>query len=152
MRQILLLFVLICTLILQVGCASTTLSRAAVDGDLPKVQQFIKEGRDVNEFDGWGWTPLHWAVYYGNTSVTKWLLDNGSDPNIKTTGHYGRYSPGTTALILAAYYGHHEAVDALLKHKADPNVIDNVGKKALDYAQEFNFNESIKLLKPVTTR
>lgn len=132
---------------LQAGCAGNGLSRAAVDGDLPKVKERVAQGEKINSLDKWGWTPLLWAVYYGNFPVTKWLLDNGADPNIKTELSYGNYPPGTSALILAAAYGHADAVAALLEKNADPTVVDGKGKKAIDYAEEYGFDKCVALLK-----
>ncbi|UPU38338.1 ankyrin repeat domain-containing protein [Geomonas paludis] len=97
--------------------------------------------------DKWGWTPLLWAVYYGNFPVTEWLLANGADPNVKTTETYGNYLPGTTPLILAASYGRYDAVKALLAKKADSSVVDRRGKRALDYAEEYQFDKVAELLK-----
>ncbi|UFS69352.1 ankyrin repeat domain-containing protein [Geomonas sp. RF6] len=132
----------------QVACAGTKLSRAAVDGDLDLVKERVeKKGENVNEIDKWGWTALMWAVYYGNYPVTQYLLEHGADPNIKTEAEYGRYLPGTTALILAAAYGHDDAVAALLKKKADSSVTDRNGKRAIDYAKEYQFDKCVALLK-----
>lgn len=134
----------------QVACAGNGLSRAAVDGDLQKAKALVSEGEKVNDIDKWGWTALLWAVYYGNFPVTKWLLDNGADPNIKTQEAYGNYLPGTSALILAAAYDHPDAIAALLEKKADPTVVDRKGKTALDYAQDYNFERCTALLKKVS--
>jgi len=150
MKRILVAALLIVVAALQFGCARSTLSRAAVDGDLALVKERVQSGDPVNGIDKWGWTPLMWAVYYGNFPVTKYLLDHGADPNIKTQSEYGNYLPGTTALILAAAYGHDDAVAALLKKKANPNVVDRRGKTALAYASEYQFDKCVKLLKPVT--
>lgn len=139
--------VLLMVLISQFGCASGGMSRAAVDGDLNAVKEYARQGQSVNSIDRWGWTPLMWAVYYGNFPVAKWLLDNGADPNIKTQETYGNYLPGTTALILAAAYDREDAVKALLAKKADKSVVDRRGKTALDYAQEYHFDRIVTLLK-----
>jgi uncharacterized protein len=130
----------------QFAYAGNGLSRAAVNGDLQEVQERVQGGEKVNEIDKWGWTALMWAVYYGNFPVTKYLLDNGADPNIKTQESYGNYLPGTTALILAASYGHADAIAALLAKKADASVRDRKGKRALDYAKEYEFDKCAALL------
>jgi ankyrin repeat protein len=147
MKRALVAILLFLSLASVVGCASNGLSKAAVNGDLDDVKARVSHGEQVNRIDGWGWTPLHWSVYYGNFPVTQYLLDHGADPNIKTTREYGRYQPGTTPLILAAAYGHDDAVAALLKKKADPSVVDAEGKKALDYAEMYDFQKCVALLK-----
>lgn len=32
-----------------------------------------------------GYTPLHYAIYFGNMKLANFLLENGADPNIQTT-------------------------------------------------------------------
>lgn len=147
MKRVLIASVLLMVVVSQLGCARGGMSRAAVDGDLNAVKEYASQGQSVNAIDRWGWTPLMWAVYYGNFPVTKWLLDNGADPNIKTRETYGNYLPGTTALILAAAYGRDDAVKALLAKKADTTVVDRRGKRAIDYAEEYQFEKVVALLK-----
>lgn len=147
MKRVLIAAILVMVAVSQFGCASSGMSRAAIDGDLLAVKEFASKGEKVDDIDKWGWTPLMWSVYYGNFSVTKWLLDNGADPNIKTQTEYGNYLPGTTALMLAAAYGRDDAVEALLAKKADTSVMDRKGKKAIDYAEEYQFDKVVALLK-----
>jgi len=128
--------------------AANTLSRAAVDGDLAKVQDLVKKGVDVNSVDKWGWTPLLWAAYYGQPKVVDFLLAQGADPNRLTKLEYGYFKPGTSALILAAYYDHAGIVKSLLEAKADPAIKDYKGMTALEYAQEFQFAGCVQVLKP----
>lgn len=130
----------------QMVYAGEKLSRAAVAGDLAGVKDCVKNGERVNEVDKWGWTALHWAVYYGNIPVAKWLLESGANPNITTVEDYGNYMKGTTPLILAAAYGHDELVAALLDKDADAGVIDRTGKKAIDYARSYEFHKCVALL------
>lgn len=147
MKRVLIAAILVMVAVTQFGCASSGMSRAAIDGDLHAVKEFAGKGEKVNDIDKWGWTPLMWSVYYGNFPITKWLLDNGADPNIKTQREYGNYLPGTTALILAAAYGRDDAVKALLAKKADPGVKDRKGKRAIDYAEQYQFDKVVALLK-----
>jgi len=127
--------------------AGTRLSRAAVDGDLNKVQSILKSGKEkVNDLDKWGWSALTWSVYYGHGHVAKYLLEEGADANFKTTMSYGRYSPGVTPCILAAYYGHSGILKDLIDHKANIKVKDANGKTARDYAKEFDFDKCLALL------
>ncbi len=137
--------------ILLVGltaCASsaTKLSRDAINGNLTAVKKRVKEGGDVNEFDKWGWTPLHWAVYYRSLPVTKFLLENGADPNIQTTGAYGSMHAGSTPLMITAYYGLPDFAELLLKHGARANIADDNGITALDYAKRYRYTEVIELI------
>eukprot|EP00029_Vermamoeba_vermiformis_P003816 TRINITY_DN1434_c0_g2_i2.p1 TRINITY_DN1434_c0_g2~~TRINITY_DN1434_c0_g2_i2.p1 ORF type:complete len:1287 (+),score=109.12 TRINITY_DN1434_c0_g2_i2:289-3861(+) len=40
---------------------------------------------DVNARDVAGYTPLHYAIYFGNLNLVKYLLENGADANAQTT-------------------------------------------------------------------
>lgn len=142
---------LLCAAIISLAAGSLAhagndLSRAAIAGDLVAAKERVKAGEKVTDIDKWGWTALHWAIYYGNMPTAKWLLDQGADPNAKTEKEYGVFLPGTTPLIMAAYYGHDEAIAALLKKKADTGVEDRKGRKAIDYAREYNFDKCVALL------
>lgn len=130
------------------ACASsaTKLSRDAIDGNLAGVKKRVKAGNDVNEFDKWGWTPLHWAVYYRSLPVTKFLLENGADPNIQTTEAYGSMKAGSTPLMITAYYGLPDFAELLLKHGARTNVADDNGITAIDYAKRYQYTKVIELL------
>lgn len=146
MSRIWLVMVLVFITICQSVEANENLSRAAISGEIQAVKELVKAGEGVNDIDKWGWTALMWSVYYGNIPVTKWLLAQGAEPNIKSEKDYGSYMQGTTALILAAAYGHHEAVAALLQKNADKDYVDKKGKMAIDYAREYEFDKSVALL------
>lgn len=130
------------------ACASsaTKLSRDAIDGNLTSVQKRVKGGSDVNEFDKWGWTPLHWAVYYRSLPVTKFLLENGANPNAQTTRSYGSMKSGTTPLMITAYYGLPDFAELLLNRGAKTNVADDNGITASDYAKRYRYEEVIQLI------
>lgn len=147
MKKMALVALFLILLASQFGCASSGLSSAAIGGNLQEVQSLVSRGEKINEIDKWGWSPLMWSVYYDNYPITKWLLDNGADPNMKSTQAYGSYQPGSTALILAAAYGREDAVKALLAKKADRSVVDQSGKTALDYAEQYQFDKVVALLK-----
>jgi uncharacterized protein len=48
-------------------------------GDIEKVQMLVKGGRDVNEQDDQGWTPLNFAAGKGDISMVRCLVENGAD-------------------------------------------------------------------------
>ncbi len=39
--------------------------------------------QNVNKTDASGWTPLHWAAYYGDQNMVDLMLDKGADTTIK---------------------------------------------------------------------
>ena len=48
-------------------------------GDVEAVQDFLAIGKDVNEQDGEGRSPLHYAVAYSHADILEELLDAGAD-------------------------------------------------------------------------
>jgi len=42
-------------------------------------QHLIKIASDINEVDGDGWTPLHWAVHTNNLELAKLLVERGAN-------------------------------------------------------------------------
>jgi ankyrin repeat protein len=94
---------------------------AAQKGDLNKVQMHVKANPAlVNAKDGSGYTPLHWAAYYGHMDVADFLLTNSADVNAKS-------NVGWTPLHDAAAYGHMDVVELLLAKGADINAKDKNG-------------------------
>lgn len=148
MKRRILLSLLCLALAAPVLRATDALSRASADGDLTRVQALLDAGQDVNGSDKWGWTPLLWASYYGQTRMVQVLLDKGANPNAVTQKKWGKFVPGYTSLLLASYYGNEDIVKLLLAHKADPSVKDPKGYTSLDYAQQFHFDKVATLLKP----
>jgi len=130
------------------ACSSsaTKLSSDAINGDLARVKERVSAGINVNEYDKWGWTPLHWAVYYRSLAVTEFLLENGADPNLKTTAAWGSMKAGCTPLIISAYYGLPNFAEPLLKHGAKVGLADNTGLTAMHYAKQYQYRNFIELL------
>lgn len=49
------------------------------DGNTKMAQHLIKIASDINEVDGDGWTPLHWAVHTNNLELAKLLVERGAN-------------------------------------------------------------------------
>ena len=134
-----------CTALCFCGCRSS-LTSAAVSGDLDQAEKLLAKGQDVNEKDLYGWTPLMWAVYYGQDPVAEFLLKKGANPNICSSKWCGKIPPGSTALMIAAYYGRLSDVTLLLDHGASRDTKNSHGHTALTYAQDFEFEDVAKRL------
>lgn len=98
----------------------------------------------IKEKDDMGSTALHEAAYRGYADIAQFLLDKGSDVNVKNT-------PGLTPLHYAAmsYFSRHsnlDIVEMLIENGADVNAKDNSGNTPIHIpALNCNF-EMVRLL------
>ncbi len=134
-----------CSTLMFAGCGNS-FSKAAINGDIGTANKLIEKGKDLNERDGYGWTPLLWAAYFQHPDMVKFLLENGADPEIATTKKYVSVPPGSTPLIVASYYGREDMVEILLQHGARKDAKNTAGYTALMYAQEYRYRDCINLL------
>jgi hypothetical protein len=74
---------------------------AARNGDTARVRELLRKGANANAKDRGGWTPLHWAAFWGHVDVARLLLEHGADPSI-------RDKHGRTPLDLARATRHKE--------------------------------------------
>jgi ankyrin repeat protein len=119
------------------GCASTTPVR--VWQDLATVKMSVEQGRDVNNSDINGDTPLFWASIHGSQELVELLLKKGASINV-------RNKEGNTPLIAAAYMGHLNVLNALAKNGADINGTNLNGTTALMAAAEMGNFDIVKSL------
>ncbi|MCK5451562.1 MAG: ankyrin repeat domain-containing protein [Candidatus Omnitrophica bacterium] len=128
------LFLVLTLLILDFASGESSLLIGAVSvGDMNRVQLFLKDGVDVNDFNDDGMTALMVAAKEGHTKIVELLLEVNADVSIKRRSpltkpiHYNymeRLEPqpdGVTALWIAACNGHIEIVKMLMDAKADIN-------------------------------
>ena len=66
-----------------VGCGPSGIHKAAANGNIEAVKQYLDGGADVNAKDGGGWTPLHHAAEAGHKEIAELLIANGADVNAK---------------------------------------------------------------------
>lgn len=79
----------------------TPLHHAVIRADMNEIKGLVTGGATVNARDGYGWTPLHWAVFKKNAAICRFLLENGSNPTIKTQKKWFKYPAGLTAIEMA---------------------------------------------------
>lgn len=66
------------------SCAHTSpLHKAATDGDVTRIDEYIAKGAPVNAKDAAGNTPLHYAYYHGHRSAVDRLIAYGADVMIR---------------------------------------------------------------------
>ena len=118
----------ICIVILLVayGCASTSpaIFKATSSGDIHTIKTLRGEGRNINEADSNGATPLMYAIWSKKPDVVKYLIESGADIKAKD-------SNGFDALIYAVDYKQLEIIDILIDKGADINIKDNYGMTVL---------------------
>lgn len=118
---------------------STELHRAAAQGDVRKLQQFLNEGADVDSQTIQGSTPLKIAVSYNHIDIIKLLIDynahvNGIDPH------------GSTALHTAAEGGSIETAILLMQAGANINQQNKIGETPLDIALHNGHEQLVEIL------
>ncbi len=112
------------------GIECANLHYAAIIGDVARVEQFIREGADVNERDWRGVTPLHAAAEFGNLDVVNSLIQSGSDVEALAPG-------GRSALFAAIAKGHLDVADALIRAGANVGAHDANGQTLMHCAMEW---------------
>lgn len=105
---------------------------------IPDMQKIMKKslinnsdyiyGEGINSTDENGWTPLHTSVFIGEFEITKKLLENGADTEIKNNN-------GETPLILSSSSNfciiNFECIKLLLDNNAYINSTNRLGETPL---------------------
>lgn len=99
------------------GVEGNMLHLAAEAEDLEMVKLLVKYGADVNDNECYGKSPVFVSTDNNNIPMTKFLLENGANPNIPCC-RFNRQYPVSNCL-----YGDDEMLDILLKHGIDINVV-----------------------------
>ncbi len=100
----------------------------------------IENGANVNNPDGYGDTPLIYAVRKGLVNSVKLLLENGAEQGIIDRKYY------RTLLHYAAINGYSDVAKVLTEYGIDKDWKDIYGKTALDYAGKHGNNEVVQVL------
>ena len=97
--------------------------------------------KSILEADNDGWTPLHYAAYFGNTEVVEMFLEN----NISLP--YKMDKEGMSALHISAMRGHGGVMRAIItKCPNTCELLDNKGRTALHLAVEHGKKNAVKVL------
>ncbi len=117
-------------------------SRNSLDG----VQLLLERGANPSLGDKAGWTPLHFATYFGvSTEIVTALLAKGADIN-------ARNDRGITALYFASATGHELQVKVLLEHGADRELASQSGYTPLKIARVRGLEAVVALLDPAAAK
>jgi hypothetical protein len=87
------------------------LYQAVRDHDAAKITALLNAGADVDEKDWLGYTPLHWACYFGYADVAQVLLVCKADPNLKS-------DTGRTPIAIATAMNYDNIADLLRQRGA----------------------------------
>ena len=109
-----------------VSAPDTSLTDAAVAGNVEAVRQHIAAGTELNERNPEGGsTALIAAAAFGKNETASLLIEAGADLEVKN-------NEGSTALHTAAFLCREKIVKALLAKGPDRNARNNAGSTALD--------------------
>ena len=93
------------------------LSDAAQTGDLNRLRELLENNRAfASQPDQQGYTPLHYAAYFGHVEAAKFLIGIGAEVRAVSLDPLRNHP-----LHAAASAGHAAVVDLLLAAGADPN-------------------------------
>lgn len=127
-------------------------------GDQKKIEQYLKNGININTVTENNLTALHLAIGHGNTEMMQFLLDKGADVDFSyANGFYPleyavicrqkkalmylleqTCSLETSALHYAAALGEIDLLELLLKAGVEVNRRDQIGRTALHEAANRN--------------
>jgi len=125
--------------LMAINDTSVSLHDAAKRGDLQRVQEFLKDGKDVNSKDFKGVTPLGYAVGHDQLSVVKVLID--AKASLEDVD-----SAGNSAVHFAAGYGRVKVLEHLLARKASASKVNQMGLTPLGAAQQNNQAQAVAIL------
>ncbi|MDD2230688.1 MAG: ankyrin repeat domain-containing protein [Candidatus Cloacimonetes bacterium] len=136
------LFVLLCGFFAY-NCTAAQVTeefmKAVVAGDISKVEQFVKDGVDVNMKSKEDVPILVVAAEHGHLAVLRMLLDYGALPSSAT-------EMGDTALIRAAAKGHEDIILELISRKSDINHANMYMDTALSAAVANDQTNTVRIL------
>jgi uncharacterized protein len=105
------------TVVLGAASCASTIHTAARDGNTEAIQEFLKQGVDVNARNDYGSTPLMEAISGHRPATARALIEAGADVNAT------RYQ--FTPLIFAVIARDVDTIKLLLGKGADPKAFNN---------------------------
>ncbi|PWY89712.1 ankyrin, partial [Aspergillus sclerotioniger CBS 115572] len=117
---------------------STPLTAAVEGGHTAVVRMLLESDEDVDEKDGLGGAPIHWAVFNGHVEIG--LIQAGADIDARME------SNGWTALFIAAIHERVDDMELLLGCGADVDARASTGVTVLFHAATVANVRMVKLL------
>ncbi|XP_050393549.1 titin isoform X4 [Patella vulgata] len=113
--------------------------RAARDGNLNEVLEYLRGSTDINTSNPNGLNALHLASKEGHIKIVTELLGRGANVEAAT-------KKGNTSLHIAALAGHEEIVNTLVENNARVNVQAQAGFTPLYMAAQEGHSEVVRFL------
>jgi uncharacterized protein len=103
---------------------------AAAIGDVDRLQSLLDEDRPLaNAWSEDGFTPLHFAAFFGHPEAAKLLIERGADLEARSTNR--EFALDAAPLHSASAAGQLEVCEVLLDAGADVNAVQHGGYTAL---------------------
>jgi ankyrin repeat protein len=118
---------------------TTSLHKAAQNGDLEAMQVLLDRGADVNARDNFEESPSWDAIRFGKLEAMQLLLEHGADANSQNSSRW-------SIPHYASSEGNLEAVRLLLQHHADVNARDSMSQTPLHHASLNGHANVVQLL------
>lgn len=93
------------------------------------IERCEEDAASVNAYSDDGWTPLHFAAYFGHNACAKDLLRRGAFVDARA-----RNGSAATPLHSACAGNHPTVAQTLLSHGADVDAVQTGGHRPLDSA------------------
>ena len=103
---------------------------ACKNGQVTLIKNLLKAKVDINAFNFEGLSALHWAVIKGNVEVTRLLIREGANIEIKDSKW------GSTPLLFACQNGKTKIVKLLFENGADIDAENDEGTSAIHFAAQ----------------
>lgn len=111
------------------------------------IERCEEDAASIAAYSDDGWTPLHFAAYYGNTACLKDLVRRGADLEARA-----RNGTAATPLLSACAGNHTDAAQALVTAGADVNAAQHGGHHPLDNALQHGNTELERVLRRAGAR
>ncbi|KAK5643951.1 hypothetical protein RI129_007796 [Pyrocoelia pectoralis] len=127
----------------QIACASEKrghhIYHTSLKDDITDIRAQIATDHKFHIPDEYGFTPLHFAAFYGQSHIIQALMEE--NVNVNTSDKSGK-----TPLHWAAVKCHPDAVSVLLRNSADPNIRDINGMTVLHYLCMINIEKDDEII------
>jgi len=114
----------------EIGGGFSLMHYVAAVRDHKILHVFLRQSRDVNVRDQWGYTPAHYAAAFGFKTTLKTLGNARADLTlISDAGH------SLIHCAAASSFNSLNMLEFLLEKGLDPECVDQAGNKAIDYCE-----------------